>query len=423
MLIHIIQSTDTLWKIASFYHVLPEAIMHVNQLSTPDRLLIGQALIIPTDKHYHIIQPGENMFQIAQTYGVSLPELLQINQLHDLNYIYPGMQIIIPVNKPLIDVNAYTNTTGEAAGKLVLEVGNELTYVCPFAYIMKKDGNIEPIKDERMITSAVRTHVSPMMCITNFTSRDSGSQLAHIILSNEDIQNRLLSNVINTMRAKGYQGLNIDFENTYPNDRELYNQFLQRAVNLLHRQGYYVSTALAPKTSAQQQGILYEAHDYAAHGKTVDFVVLMTYEWGYRLGPPQAISPLHQIKKVLDYAVSVIPKHKILMGMQFYARDWVLPHVHGKEAETFSMQEAIRRAGQYQVPIQYDQIAQSPFYRYVDELGRHHEVWFEDARSTQAKFDMVKRYGLRGISYWVLGYPFPQNWTLLTDNFKIRKLQ
>ncbi|MBG9613514.1 glycosyl hydrolase family 18 protein [Bacillus cereus] len=423
MLIHIIKSTDTLWGIASLYHVLPEAIMHINQLPNPDRLLIGQALIIPTDKKYHIIQPGETMFQIAQAYGVPLPELLQINQLHDPNYIYSGMQIIIPVNKPLIDVNAYTNTTGATAGKLVLEVGNKLTYVCPFAYIMKKDGSIEPIKDEEILTSAVRTNVSPMMCITNFTSRDPGSQLAHIILSNEDIQNRLLSNVINMMRAKGYQGLNIDFENTYPSDRELYNQFLQRAVDLLHRQGYYVSTALAPKTSAQQQGILYEAHDYAAHGRIVDFVVLMTYEWGYRLGPPQAISPIHQIKKVLDYAVSVIPKQKILMGMQFYARDWVLPHVQGKEAETFSMQEAIRRAGQYQVAIQYDQTTQSPFYRYIDEVGRHHEVWFEDARSTQAKFDMVKRYGLRGISYWVLGYPFPQNWTLLTDNFKIRKLR
>ncbi|PGS77377.1 spore gernimation protein [Bacillus cereus] len=423
MIIHVIKSTDTLWGIANFYNVLPEKILEINPLPNPDRLLIGQALIIPTNKKYHIVQSGENLFQIAQFYGVSLQELLQVNQLYDPNYIYPGMQLSIPTNKPLIDVNAYTNTTGEAAGKLVFEAGENLTYVSPFAYIMKKDGGIEPIKDEAILASAVRQHVSPIMCITNFTSKDPGSKLAHIILSNEDIQDRLLSNIINTMKTKGYQGLNIDFENTYPSDRNLYNQFLQRAVNLLHREGYYVSTALAPKTSAYQQGTLYEAHDYAVHGKTVDFVILMTYEWGYRLGPPQAISPIHQIKRVLDYAVSVIPKHKILMGMQFYARDWTLPHIHGKAAETFSMQEAIRRAGQYQVAIQYDQIAQSPFYRYMDEVGQHHEVWFEDARSTQAKFDIVKKYGLRGVSYWVLGYAFPQNWTLLTDNFSIRKFR
>jgi hypothetical protein len=49
------------------------------------------------------------------------------------------------------------------------------------------------------------------------------------------------------------------------------------------------------------------------------------------------------------------------------------------------------------------------------------EVWFEDARSAQAKFDTVKEYNLRGISYWALGYPFPQNWVLLEDNFIVQK--
>ena len=34
---------------------------------------------------------------------------------------------------------------------------------------------------------------------------------------------------------------------------------------------------------------------------------------------------------------------------------------------------------------------------------------------------MVKDYNLGGISYWTLGYPYPQNWALLDDNFTIRK--
>ena len=231
----------------------------------------------------------------------------------------------------------------------------------------------------------------------------------------------MLTNIINVMKEKGYQGINIDFENVLPEDRENYNQFLQRTVDRLHPEGYFVSTALAPKVSAEQQGLLYEAHDYEAHGRIADFVVLMTYEWGYRFGTPQAISPLNQIKRVLDYAVTVIPRDKIMFGFQIYARDWLLPHVQGQEAETFSQQEAIRRALEFGAAIQYDTIAQSPFFRYTDNEGRIHEVWFEDARSAQAKFDMVKDYHLRGISYWVLGYPFPQNWLLLEDNFTIRK--
>jgi len=147
----------------------------------------------------------------------------------------------------------------------------------------------------------------------------------------------------------------------------------------------------------------------------------MTYEWGYRAGPPQAISPLNQIKRVLNYAVSVIPRNKIFFGFQIYARDWVVPHVRGQVAQTFSHQEAVSRALKYNVTIQYDKVTESPFYRYIDESGINHEVWFEDARSAQAKFNTVKEYNLRGISYWVLGYPYSQNWALLKSNFNIVK--
>ncbi|MGH4119480.1 glycosyl hydrolase family 18 protein [Clostridium sp.] len=260
-----------------------------------------------------------------------------------------------------------------------------------------------------------------MMAITNFTSTTKGENLAHIVLNSPTIVDSLLTDIISTMKQKGYLGINIDFENVIPADREAYNSFLQRAVTRLHSEGFFVSTAVAPKVSGAQQGLLYEAHDYEAHGRIVDFVVLMIYEWGWRKGPPQAISPLNQIKRVLDYAITVIPKQKIYFGFQIYSRDWLLPHIEGQEAETFSCQEAILRAVKYGANIQYDSIAQSPFYRYRDEKLRFHEVWFEDARSAKAKFDVVKSYNLNGISYWVLGYPFPQNWALLQDNFTIRK--
>jgi spore germination protein len=224
------------------------------------------------------------------------------------------------------------------------------------------------------------------------------------------------------MKDKGYRGLNIDFESVRPGDRDFYNRFLQRAVDRLHPEGYFVSSSLAPKTNANQKGPLVEAHDYPVHGRLLDFVVLMTYEWGYRKGPPQAISPINEIKRVLDYAVTVIPTNKIFIGFQIYARDWLIPHEEGQEAETFDMQEAIRRAVQYNAEIKYDETAQSPYYRYKDNQGRTHEVWFEDARSAKAKFDLVKIYRSRGLSYWVLGYPFPQNWELLGDTFIVRKL-
>jgi spore germination protein len=423
MKIHVVQRGENLWLLSQRYGVSINQIITVNELANPNQLVVGLALVIPTPPLQYIVQYGDNLWMIAQRYGTMVQAIIQENQITNPSSIYPGQIIRIPDKfRPTIDVNAFTSQFGEQGIQIVRNVAPHLTYLSPFVYRIRADGSLESINDNAVIQAALSNYVVPMMVITNFTATELGSTLAHTILASPELQASLLANIINTMKNKGYRGLNIDFESVLPADRELYNQFLRRTVTRLHTEGFFVSSSLAPKTSAEQKGLLYEAHDYAVHGEILDFVILMTYEWGYRLGPPQAISPINQIRAVLNYATTVIPRNKIWMGFQLYARDWVLPHVQGQEAETFSMQEAIRRAVQYGVMIQYDLKSQSPFYRYTDQQGRTHEVWFEDARSAQAKFDAVKDYRLRGISYWELGYPFPQNWVLLEDNFHVRKL-
>lgn len=469
MLIHVVKARETLWQIANNYRVSMTAIVTTNELPNPNQLVIGQALVIPSEDVFHTVKSGETLWKIAQTYGttvqiilqnnqfvnpanifpglliyipafrhriqagetlraisqiygVSLQNLIKVNNIIDTNLVYPGTILVIPLKpRPPMSVNAYIYVLGEDAVPIIKKDGKHLTYLSPFAYLIKEDGSLQPINDIPAIQVAKVERAIPMMSIINFTATAKGENLANIILNSPTIVERLLTNIIKAMKEKGYLGINIDFENVIPADRESYNSFLNRAVNSLHLEGFFVSTALAPKVSGAQTGALYEAHDYEAHGKIVDFVVLMTYEWDWRMGRPQAISPLNQIKRVLDYAITVIPRKKIYFGFQIYARDWLLPHIEGQEAETFSCQDTILRTVKYGAVIQYDSLAQSPFYRYTDEQLKVHEVWFEDARSAQAKFNVVKNYNLKGMSYWVLGYPFPQNWALLEDNFTIQK--
>ena len=419
-IVYTVRSGDTLWKIAQTYKTSVEVIAQANRIVNPNNIYPGLVLTIPAPRHR--VQPGENLSGIAQRYGVSLQNLIKVNNIEDPNLIYPGTILVIPIKtRPSMNVNGYIYLLGDEAVPIIRENGKHLTYLSPFAYRIREDGDLEPIKDDPAIATAIEEAAVPMMSITNFTSTELGENLASQVLNSTEIKNRLINNILRIMKQKKYQGLNIDFENVLPKDRVAYNQFLQLAVDRLHPEGFFVSTALAPKTGPEQAGLLYEAHDYEAHGRIADFVVLMTYEWGYRRGQPQAISPLNQIKRVLDYAVSVMPRNKIYFGFQIYARDWRLPHVTGQEAETFSNQEAVARAVRYGAIIQYNTVAQSPYFRYRDEDGIEHEVWFEDARSAQAKFDTVKSYNLGGISYWALGYPFPQNWVLLEDNFTINK--
>ena len=423
MHIHVVQRGEVLWKIADYYNVSIQDIVNLNGLINPDVLLPGQALIIPSNDKTYTVKQGDTIWQIAQNFGVNIQDLLWENKILNPDLIYPGYVLTIPQKpKPEIEVNGFTYFLGTEGIPVVRGAGPYMTYISPFAYLINEDGSLVNIDDEAAISEAYSQGAVPMMAIVNFTYNVAGENIANVVLNNPDIVNTLQENLINIMKDKGYQGLNIDFEYVLPEDREAYNRFLESTVNRLHNEGFFVSTSLAPKYGPEQQGLLYEAHDYPAHGRLADFVVLMTYEWGWRGGPPTAISPINEMEKVLDYAVSVIPRDKILMGFQIYARDWKLPFQQGQEADTISIQQAMNIAYENLSEIKYDYVSQSPYFNYTDAEGNAHVVWFEDARSAQAKFDTVKEYGLRGISYWGLGYEFPQNLPLLADNFQIKKI-
>lgn len=426
MQIHTVKKGDSLWQLSQKYGVPLEHIFVANELNEQTQLVIGQAVIIPTesDGSTHKVLVGESLWKIGQRYGVSIQELAQANNLRNPALIFPGQMLQIPrTAKPVIEVNTYTERLGENGIRLVQDVGDYLTYLSPFSYRVQMDGALTPLDDSAIINAAYEKRVAPMMVITNFESGNFSPEIAHAVLSDTTIQMTLIANIVAVMKQKGYMALNVDFEYVPPADRELYNAFLQRLVDTLHPLGYKVSTALAPKLTAEQMGTLYEAHDYPAHGRIVDFVILMTYEWGWSGGPPRAVAPLNEVVKVLNYALSVIPAEKIVMGMPLYGYDWTLPYVQGGPwAPVVSPKEAVNRAAKYGATIEYDEDSQSPFYHYYDEGGKEHVVWFEDARSVQAKFDIVKAYKLRGVSYWVLGVPFPQNWFVLGENFTIKKL-
>lgn len=420
MIIHVVQRGETLWRISNLYGVSINEIVRANQLADPNVLVVGQSLVIPTQDNIHIVRPGESLWLIANRYGVSLQDLIRENQIQNPSLIYPGQLIRIP--RPTIEVNGYLTRIGTAGEQIIRYTGEFLTYLSMFSYSIQPDGGLTTLDDESVLEIARPMGITPLMTITNFTESGFSSDLAHAVLSSSAVQERLLSNIINIMDEKGFEGLNIDFEYVYPEDRQLYNQFLARAANVMQANNYSISTALAPKVRADQPGLLYEAHDYPVHGELADFVVLMTYEWGWSGGPPWAIAPINEVRRVLDYAVTAIPRSKILMGIPLYGRDWRLPFTPGTRAATITLQEALRRAIRYGAQIQYNELYQSPYFRYYDETGTQHEVWFEDARSFQAKYNTVKEYGLRGVSYWELNLEAPQNWPVLVNNFRVHKL-
>ncbi|OQP14017.1 LysM peptidoglycan-binding domain-containing protein [Geobacillus zalihae] len=427
MQIHVVQSGQTLSGIAEAYGTTAEEIVRANKLPNPDKLVVGQALVIPIVGRFYWVQRGDTLWSIARRFSIPMQRLAEVNRLSLNAPLKVGQRLYIPPGaKRRAEFNAYIEPRGATVSPALEASAREaapyLTYLSPFYFAIRRDATLQepPLDDFPDIARANR--VTLVMVVANIENGQFSDELGALMLTNETLQNRLLDNIVATARRYGFRDIHFDFEYLRPEDREAYNAFLRKAKRRFAREGWMMSTALAPKTSATQRGRWYEAHDYRAHGQIVDFVVIMTYEWGYSGGPPMPVSPIGPVRRVLEYAISEMPAGKILMGQNLYGYDWTLPYVPGGPyAQALSPQQAIALAAKYNVAIEYDTEAQAPHFRYRDENGREHEVWFEDARSIQAKFNLVKELGLRGVSYWKLGIDFPQNWLLIADQFTVVK--
>lgn len=134
-----------------------------------------------------------------------------------------------------------------------------------------------------------------------------------------------------------------------------------------------------------------------------------------------AVAPLNMVRRVIEYAVTEIDNRKIDMGIPNYGYDWPLPYTRGEtKATTIGNIEAVQIAINNNAAIMFDETSQSPYFRYFKD-GVEHEVWFEDVRSINAKFNLLNEFNLRGTGYWTIMQWFRPNWELLNYRFNIRR--
>jgi len=287
LIIYVVKPGDTVFNIARRYGMDPQRIISDNELANPDRLAVGQALVLMTETIPHTVTRGESLYAIARKYGVAPEAVIAANpQLSDPSRLQVGQIVNVPVIKPRrgdIRVNGYAfpSITMQTLEKTL----PYLTYLSIFSYQARPDGSLSGINDTPLIAAARQARVAPLMVVTNIEEGGGfSSELVSTLLTDGAARSALITNIEQTLAQKNYYGVNIDFEYIYPEDGDAYDSFLAELTSRLNPQGYIVTTSLAPKTSAGQPGLLYEAHRYPVHGRLVNLVILMTYEWGYTYG-------------------------------------------------------------------------------------------------------------------------------------------
>ena len=420
MPIHVVKSGETIYSIAQLYDVSADRIVYDNELAAQQNLVPGQALLILMPSRVHIVREGQTVEQIAEEYSITVKNLYQNNPfLLNQTYLLEGQSLVISYEgEPLMQgrISGYAYPFIEPY--ILREVLLYIDEILIFSYGFTAEGELIPpqIDETWGIQEAWNQQVEPILVLTPFAETGTfNSGLIQILSENETVQDNLIENLLETVREKGYVGVDVDFEYIRPEDRVGYADFVNRLRETMNENGYRVSVALAPKTSSYQKGLLYEAMDYHQLGQSANTVFLMTYEWGYTYGPPLPVAPLPNVRQVLEYALTEIPKEKIVLGIPNYGYSWPLPYERGvTKARLIGNVEANVIAAERGVEIQYDERYQSPFF-YYEIGGRRYEVWFEDVRSIYAKLQLAAEKDIRGVGYWNLMRPFRANWLLVNQ--------
>lgn len=242
----------------------------------------------------------------------------------------------------------------------------------------------------------IKTHASVVLM---------GGDSLHQLLANPSHRGQLVGNLLERVKADGYDGVNIDFEFIKPEDGPLFTTFLQELKTSLGSDKS-LSVAVFARTGKENWPTPYE---YAKIGKIADQVVVMAYDYHYKTSAPGPVAPLPWVTQVIEYLSTQIPAEKLLLGLPTYGYDWPA----GGQATTVTKEKLTKIQANYRVAEEFDQKSVSPYYTYYDEWGRYHQVWLENESSLQAKVEAAGKAGLRGVSFWRIGNGFDDLYRVL----------
>ncbi len=218
------------------------------------------------------------------------------------------------------------------------------------------------------------------------------------ILRDPALRAQHIANIVKLTKQNNYAGIDIDYENFQAQDRAVFTAFVSELANALHRAGKTLSVDVFAKSSDRGYDQRNQAQDYRAIGQAADAVRLMAYDWHWNSSEPGPIAPIKWVRSVLDYALTQIPPHKIILGVPAYGYDWV-----GKKGRLVSWLQAYGLEQKYGAPVHWDATSQSPWLTYRSSDGQQHVVWFENSYSMLAKLGVAHGAHIGGAYLWLAG--------------------
>lgn len=288
--------------------------------------------------------------------------------------------------------------------------GSDMTGIAPFLFTIDSSGRVTGTHNQEAMAAAKARGLKTFALVHNLAGPWFNGSLAQSVLGNTLNRTRAVSNIANVVRTYGYSGVNIDFESVPGSQRQNLTAFMRDLSAALRPEGRLVTISVPAKTYDNKNDNWSGAYDYRALAQYSDLIMLMTYDEHFRSGPAGPIASIGWVEKVLRFATSQAAPSKFLMGLAAYGYDWS----GWGSANAVSYSQAMKIASQNGRTVQWSDRDKSPYFTYYKN-GAKRTVWFESSNSYRYKLELVKRYGLKGVALWRLGFEDASMWSTISQ--------
>ncbi|MEL7602549.1 MAG: LysM peptidoglycan-binding domain-containing protein [Bacillota bacterium] len=371
----------------------------------------------------YIVLAGDTIYSITRLFGITTAQLLAANPELQSSAITIGQALHIPQTepvRPVIEVNGYASTT--ISPEVLENMLPYLTYLSILSYDVRADGTLPPIDDTWLIEAAREKGVAPLMVVTNIDPATGFSgELAHILLSDPEIYQRMIDNIVARFQEKNYFGININFTELYPSDYTALAGFLQALTLPLHALGNILVVTPRIRILIEQQAALIEANSYVPFNSVVDRLILRTTEWvctyEYR-----ETSYIDELQEAIDFATQFISSPKLLLSIPGCCYDLRLGAEYSELYGLLSSAEADALVQQTGGVFRNDPRSRTSHFTYFGDDGMFHEVLCQIDTDLRAPLDLIEVYNLGGISFRTIEDFSVVSYQMVTARFEISKV-
>lgn len=288
---------------------------------------------------------------------------------------------------------------------------SEFHSISPVTFQINNDGSLTERLNPNLEDLKKITQEKNMLLIPTISNFDS-NMMKNIFDSRENTQRHIRS-ILQVVKDYEYDGIDLDYESIKKENKDDFLNFVQVLSKELKKEDKILSVTVLPKWG---EGVVYtglnetrNVQDWEVIGNWADEVRIMAYDFTpVGSSEPGPIAPIEWVDKILEYAVTKIPKEKIWLGIHLYSYEWATPT---EDSETNNV-----RTNSYTYSVVKEQILKHDYvnveynreysegYAEYSCLGDYScVIYYATPESVKTRKEIAKKYGVQGVSYWRLG--------------------